>query len=198
MTVTPARGPITISPSDLGAALEDQTDLLRIQTLDFYNVASDEDSYDRYAAGEPWVMTDFKRSWLQELRDRAATGRSWRIAHVVREPLPTTYQRYQFEWGYAMNRQAGQDIRVLAADDTATARHLFGAGDFWLVDYRKVVVMHYGDDRTFLGASEPSTEHVAVYAALAELTWKASTPFDTWWAAHPQYHRDPGGVPSVI
>ena len=41
--MTPARGPVTITREELGAALEDQTDRLRVQTLDFYNVPSDEE-----------------------------------------------------------------------------------------------------------------------------------------------------------
>jgi hypothetical protein len=192
----PARGPLTMTPDEAIAALEDRHDLLRIQTLDFYNVASDERKHELYAAGEPWAMTDWMRSWLQELRDRAASGRSWRIAHVVREPLGA-YLRYQFEWGYAVNRQAGQDIRVLTVDDAAAAQHLFDVGDYWLVDYSRVVIMHYGEDRAWAGASTPPAEHAAAYAALSETTWRAAEPFDTWWAARPQFHRDPGGVPAI-
>src|SRR4051794_31300356 len=65
--VIPARGPITIAPEQLGAALEERTNRLRVQTLDFYKAPSNEEQHDRYAAGEPFEMTEYKAAWLAEL-----------------------------------------------------------------------------------------------------------------------------------
>ena len=72
--------------------------------------SSDEGNHDRYAAGEPFVMTDFKRWWLQQLRDRAAAGRNWRLAHVMREPL-------------SLDDQEARELAVQAGR-IAAARHL--------------------------------------------------------------------------
>ena len=141
-------------------------------------------------------MTELVASWLETLRSRTAAGRSWRNVHVVREPL-NTYLRYAFEWGYANNQQAGQDIRVLSTDNSVAGRLVFEVGDFWVVDHSKIVLMHYAEDGSFVGASRGAPEHFAVYAGLAEMLWESATPFFTWWSARPQYHRDPGSV-SVV
>lgn len=164
------------------------TDLLRVQTLDFYGVASDGDDFHRYMAGAAEPATPGKQAWLKKLRDDANQGRIRRNVHVVREPL-TDYLRYQFEWGYVYNVKAGQDVRVLAVEDTAAARHLFHVGDFNVVEHKDVARLRYGADGAFLGAVQVGADAADGYAALAELAWELATPFTAWWTQRPHYHR---------
>ena len=56
--------------------------------------------------------------------------------HVVSTPL-NAYLRYQFEWCYTYNVQAGQDVRIL--DLARTARG-------WVVQNRVGVLTLRGDD----------------------------------------------------
>ncbi len=88
------------------------TDLLRVQTLDYYSVTSDGEDYRRYVDGEPTPAAAGKQEWLDRLRTDTAAGRLRRNVHIVRSPL-APYLGYQFEWCYLPNTAAGQNIRVL-------------------------------------------------------------------------------------
>ena len=99
------------------------TDLLRVQTLDHYTVASDGDDLRRYLAGEAHPTAPAKAAWLAKLREDADRGRMRRNVHVVGEHL-TDYLRYQFEWCYTHNVAAGQDIRILDASRPRVLRRL--------------------------------------------------------------------------
>jgi hypothetical protein len=38
--------------------------------------------------------------------------------------------------------------------------------------------------------ADSSPAVVAWYQNIAEVMWSEAKPFNQWWAAHPQYHRD--------
>lgn len=189
--------PPTLFPELAGLAIEDlrtylyerhTCDLLRVQTLDYYGVASDGDDFHRYVDGEPAPDLARKQAWLDELRSIAASGRAWRNVHVVRTPLPD-YLRYAFEWGYAYNVAAGQDVRVLDLTESPHLAALASAKDFYVIDGQHAVQMVYASDGRYEGAVAVGADGVAGYAALAELAYQLATPFTPWWEAHPEYHR---------
>ena len=164
-------------------------DLLRVQTLDRYDVPSDGEDYRRYLAGEAEPTPSRKGPWLEHLRTLVESGRAWRNVHVLRTPL-SDYLRYACEWGYAYNVLAGQDVRIveLPADDLF--RELAGVGDFWVIDGVTVVQMHYDDGGRFVGAKVVSDDEGAgALRAVAGLLWRQAEPFTSWWAGHPQFHR---------
>lgn len=165
-----------------------RTDLLRVQTLDFYGVASDGDDFHRYLTGAPAPTVPGKAEWLQRLRDDAAAGKTRRNVHVVREPL-NDYLRYQFEWCYVPNAAAGQQIRVLSLNDTPAAAPVMALGDFSVIESVHAVRMRYAADGSYEGAAVIGDDAATSYRTLAELAWNLATPFADWWAAHPQYHR---------
>lgn len=163
-------------------------DLLRVQTLDRYDVASDGDEYRRYLAGEPGPDRVRKQAWLDDLRAVAASGRTWRNVQIVRTPL-SAYLRYSLEWGCADNVAVGQDVRVLDLTESPHLVALAAAKDFYVVDGQHVVRMVYTPDGRYEGAVAVGADGVAGYAALAELAYQLATPFTPWWEAHPEYHR---------
>lgn len=114
---------------------------------------------------------------------------SARNVHIVRDPL-TPYLRYQFEWCYTPNTAAGQDIRVLDMTETPAAAALLRVGDLAVVEGRHVVRLRYDPDGSYQGAVTVGDDTAVGYIALAEVAWNLATPFTTWWAEHPQYHRD--------
>lgn len=175
---------------DLGEyiAARHRTDLLRVQTLDYYGVASDGDDYQRWLSGAQVPISEGRRSWADKLRSEADRGRRRRCVHVVREPL-TDYLRYQFEVGYVYNSDAGQDIRILVVEDDALAAHVRHVGDFNVIEHRDVVRSRYDVDGSYSGAVQASSDAASGYAALAEMLWASATPFTAWWAQHRQYHR---------
>lgn len=175
---------------DLRSYLDERhtRDLLRVQTLDHYGVASDGDDFQRYLSGEPAPDAARKQAWLDDLQSVAASGRTWRNVHVVRTPL-SDYLRYSFEWGCADNVEAGQDVRVLDLTESPHLAALASAKDFYVVDGRHAVRMVYASDGRYEGAVAVGADGVAGYAALAELAYQLATPFAPWWEAHPEYHR---------
>ncbi len=175
---------------DLAAWIEARhtRDLFRLETLDHYDVASDDDDFHRYVAGADAPTAEMKAGWVQKVRDDVAAGKGWRRVHVVRTPL-TPYLCYEMEWGYTSNAQAGEDIRVLDVTTTPAAEPLLKVGDFFVVNGIDVVRSRYDEANRFLGATAAGADHASSYAALADLAWNMATPFAVWWAAHPQYHR---------
>jgi hypothetical protein len=164
-------------------------DLLRVQTLDRYTVASDGEDYQRYLRGEAEPDAARKQPWLDHLRSLVESGRRWRNVHVLTTPL-TPYLQYAAEWGYRYNVAAGQDVRIveLVADDLLG--NLAAVGDFWVIDHELVVRMEYDGGGRFVGAEViPGPRDAALYRSVADLLWRQSEPFTSWWNTHPQYHR---------
>lgn len=172
----------------LGRHLAYTTTLFRMETLPAYAVTSDGDDFLRWQAGELEPSWDRKNRWLDVLRAEEAAGKDRRRVRVLTPGL-TEYERYACEWGYAHNAAAGEDIRVLRAGE-----HVVGDAakldDFWIVDDGTVVEMHYDAFGRFLhGEESPSTVWVQ-YLRLRDAAWDRAEPFLSWWARHPELHRN--------
>lgn len=158
-------------------------DLFRVETLDHYAVDSDAGEFAQYLRGEPGPDLDGKAGWLDGLRADRDAGRVWRYVHVLRTPL-TPYLRYELDWCYGPNADAGMDIRILDLAETALPSALLRMGDFFVVDGDTVVRMHYDRSNDFTGG-EIVNDNPAVYVAMSALLWEVSEPFASWWARHP-------------
>ena len=166
-------------------------DLFRLESLDLYDVESDSD-YADYAAGRPGPDMEMRAAWLDELRSDAARGLRNRRVHILRSPIdPASYLAYECAWGYVPNGRAGMEIRILDLAVTPLPAVLIGKGDFYVRDHQAVTLMHYSSDCRFLGASRAPRRHARTYLAAAEAAWEAAVPFSDWWAAHPEYQRQP-------
>ncbi|MFS8532673.1 DUF6879 family protein [Sphaerobacter thermophilus] len=161
--------------------------LFRLETLDQYEVASDGSDFARYLQGEPEPDWDRKGPWLDHLRDEARRGLYRHRVHVLRGPLGD-YLRYECEWGYAYNARAGEDIRILDLAETPEPTGLVDH-DFWLIDDERVLRMHYDEAGQFVGAEELPRDATARYREARDAAWNHGTPFESYWAEHPQYWR---------
>lgn len=159
-------------------------DLFRLETLSFYNAASDADDLHRYLRGEPAPAAEAKRPWLDRIRADVASGRSWRRIHAVAEPL-SDYVRYECEWGYVPNSAAGEQIRM-----TELTPALAAIGDFFVLDGKHVARSRYDETGRFVNAEVMGDSASVPFLAIAELLWNQATNFSTWWNSHPRYHRD--------
>jgi hypothetical protein len=95
-------------------------------------------------AGED-VDLGWLQDWLTMIRSAAAEGRRFTRVRVVSLPL-TDYSRFGIFCSQYTNA-VGEDIRYLTRDRAADLPDY----DYWLFDSRKLVRMHFADDRTFLG-----------------------------------------------
>lgn len=164
-------------------------DLFRMETLPAYDVPINGNDLQRWLAGEPEPTWANKQPWLDTLARWKREGRPRRRVRVIHDP-PTDYERYACDWGYRLNEEAGENIRVLDLAESGLPIELGDApGDWWLIDSRDVVAMQYHPDGRFLGARALGPQHVRRHCQAADAAWRLATPFGSWWAAHPQHHH---------
>jgi transcriptional regulator with XRE-family HTH domain len=156
----------------------------RLETLDRYEVPTDGGDFARYMRGEPDPTPERKQSWADRLtREREAGIRRSRV-HVLRTPL-TDYLRFECEWGHALNAHL-EDIRVLDLSEHPRPDDL-PDHDYWLIDDRLAIQMHYDDAGRFLGAEVH--DDVALYQHARDVAMSAAESFSSWWHRHPEESR---------
>lgn len=189
-TMLPELGGLDIA--DFGAWLQERRtcpgDMLRVQTLPAYEVASDGGDFAAYLDGAQEPTSPDREPFFAQLREERARGMIWRDLTVVNGEL-TDYQRYGFEWVCPDAVAAGQDIRVLDVAEVPAAAVLLRLGDFWVVEGEHVALVRYDAHGRHLGEAAVDDQAAHGYRAAAEMAWQLAVPFTTWWAAHPQYRR---------
>ncbi|WP_239028279.1 DUF6879 family protein [Pseudonocardia acidicola] len=161
----------------------------RLEVLQQYEVASDGNDFGRYLRGEPAPTLERKGPWLQRLRNERARGLYRHRVRIVTAPV-TDYTRFECEWGYAPNAEAGEDIRILDLAERDWPELAPGVHqDFWLLDNEHALSMHYGPTGEFLGAT---AEHnlLPAFRDARDLLWDTAEPFTEWWPRHIELHRD--------
>ncbi|MGW9348035.1 DUF6879 family protein [Nocardiopsis flavescens] len=153
----------------------------RLETLPVYGVASEDDEFRRFLAGEPRPDAELADSpWLHRVRRFTASGRRVERVHVVTPPL-SDYLRYEMEWGYDFNIVAGEDVRILETD--APAELPFAVHqDFWLFDDTHVVLMRYEDDGTQIDRILLQDADVSDYIARKDAALRTATPYEKYRA----------------
>lgn len=166
--------------------------LFRLETLDLYDVASNGDDYQRYLAGEAKPDPEHKKPWMEHIRGEVARGAHTYRVHVVRSPL-NDYLRFECERDYVYNARAGERIRILDLAERPRPADLLDE-DFWLIDDRDVLRMHYDGEGRYVGAEVVPEEALPRYLAAKDAAWSGAVDFSDYWKAHPGYWRDPSAV----
>lgn len=157
----------------------------RLEVRDAYAVATDGGDFARYLAGEPAPDAARKNAWLDTLRAERQAGKVRQWVHVVHGPL-TDYLRFEMEWGYLPNLQAGAEVRILDLAEQSRPGGLVDH-DFWLLDDEAALIMHYDSAGTFTGAE--LADDPGRYRTARDAAWNNAVPVADYWRAHPQYHR---------
>jgi hypothetical protein len=159
----------------------------RLELLDRYDVETDGGDLARYLHGEPAPAPE-REHWLDRLRREHQAGILNHRVHVLSTPL-TDYLRYECEWGYLLTSAAGEEVRILDLAERPAPRNLLDH-DFWLIDDRHAVRMHYDEHGRFIGA-DPVDDgaHLARYQRARDAAVAAAEPFGTWWSRHPEEWR---------
>jgi hypothetical protein len=161
----------------------------RLETLDAYTSGSDGGDVARYLAGKSDPDPARKGPWLNRLRSERAGGRLRQRVHVLRSPL-AEYLRYECEWGYVPNSQAGEDIRILDLAERGLPTALADIDhDFWLIDGQTSIRMYYDGDGRFERAEILAPAELPRYLAARDAALAAAEPFSAWWGRHPQFHQ---------
>lgn len=162
--------------------------LFRLETLPAYDSPSAMD-FQRWRAGETEPTWSRKQPWLDTLNRWASEGRPRSRVRLIHDPI-TEYERFACDWGYRLNAQAGEQIRILDLAATSVPAGLDAApGDWWLMDDRDVVRMHYYPGGVFRGAEVLDPQHTPRHRAAMDAAWRVAEDFTTWWDRHPEHRR---------
>jgi hypothetical protein len=160
--------------------------VFRLENLDTYTTAHEQDRVARYLAGEEF-QPPADSSWNEQMAGRVAAGCQWAKVHVLRDPT-SAYFRYAAEWSWPNSSAYGQDVRILdlvrrsQPDDVPDE-------DFWIIDDEVVVRMHYDNDGRWQGADLAPVDDLPRYVLAKKRAYEMAVPFEQWWAAHPEHHR---------
>lgn len=150
----------------------------RLELHPVYTMPGEAEEMQRFLAGEK-PPSDYHYGWLDTMAEARRLGKTVRRVRVVRRPL-TDYIRYEFEWGFVYNVEAGEDIRIL--DLTEWSGPDLPDHDFWLFDERTAVKMLYRPDGTQIGRELVEDPDLVSYLHYRDTTWQAAVPFRDYWA----------------
>jgi hypothetical protein len=119
----------------------------RLEVRDRYNAPYEDESLQKFLAGEPEYIDDSFKEWLDLVRAATAEGRRFSRVRVVNLPL-TDYSRYGIAYARFTNA-AGDDIRYLTWDRARAVG--LPDHDYWLFDSRKIARLHFDEDDHLLG-----------------------------------------------
>jgi hypothetical protein len=157
----------------------------RLETLDRYEVPTDGGDFARYLKGEPGPAPERKQAWADRLTQERERGIRRSRVHILRTPL-TDYLRFECEWGHALNTHL-EDIHILDLSEHARPEGVPDC-DYWLIDDRITILMHYDDAGRFLGAETENDP--APYQRARDIAMSAAEPFSAWWQRHPEEWRE--------
>jgi hypothetical protein len=152
-----------LKPEDLGRLFASfQRSAFRLETLPAYSIDSEAESFRLWREGGPEPVWREERPWLTTIRAAVARGATMERVRVVRRPL-SDYIRFELDWGYPANVEAGEDIRILElapADALPWIPDPALGYDFWVFDAVTVVRMEYDGAGRFIGPVDASANEV--------------------------------------
>ncbi|POM24672.1 hypothetical protein BTM25_33060 [Actinomadura rubteroloni] len=150
---------------------------LHLELRDHYATGGGEaDKFAAWKAGKPWDEAEYRewmRPWCDKLRAATSSGRVYRDAKLVSEPL-SDYHR----WGYplaGMLFEAGQQVRFVPRRLVSTIA--LPGNDCWVFD-RKTVVFNVFNGADDVVERQRYTEPEVVGFCLAafEAVWELGIP----------------------
>jgi hypothetical protein len=160
-----------------------KTSVFRLETLPVYKVANEEvEEFQRFLAGEK-PPADLHYAWLDTISRGVELGKVFQRVHLVRSPL-TDYIRYEFEWAYAFNVRAGEDIRILDLTEIENPG-LPAKYDYWIFDESEIVHMRYEEDGTQIDRALLDNPDFGQHLRWRDLALEYAVPFAEYHAKHP-------------
>ncbi|MFV2011261.1 MULTISPECIES: DUF6879 family protein [unclassified Micromonospora] len=138
-----------------------------------YGVQAEDLPFQDFLAGrDPGI--EWLRGWLDLMASQTSTGKRVERVRVVDDP-PSDYLRFEISIT-PYNLAVGEDIRYIDRDvaDALDLPH----HDFWLFDSRKLAVLHFGDDDTFLGfEAVDGVDDILQHCYWRDVAWTRATRF---------------------
>lgn len=161
---------------ELGALFRNfQRSAFRLETLPAYNMAGEQEEYQKFLAGEK-PPADLHYGWLDIVSGHLSAGRSMQRVRLVARPL-SDYIRYEFEWGFQFNVRAGEDIRILDVTDRMVD---LPEQDFWLFDESTVVHLNYDQTGATVSREQVDAPDLGKYLSWRDVALSESVPYDEY------------------
>lgn len=145
----------------------------RLETLPQYDSDEERGNLRAFLAGEQ-LFQPIDPEWPKMIAAHVSAGKTMSRVHSLPEVL-TPYLRYEIDWGYAHNIEAGEDVRLLTPDAPAEVRAL-ATRDFWLFD-DEVVLMNYDGDGRLQGVElERDLARTSHYIAMMDVLLTHAVP----------------------
>ncbi len=151
----------------------------RLELLPEYRVGGSEaDDLQKYLAGQASIPpTRSHRPWVDDVARWVSEGKLVQRVRAVPKAL-TPYFRYEVEWCYPANLDAGEQIRFISSDQITDS-----ASDFWLFDDQAALELQYASDGAYLGASKLSNDRIESLVTLKEMLLERSASADKFYSA---------------
>ena len=173
-----------MTPDDLGQLFASfHHSAFRLETLPAYAVDEETESFRAWKEGQPAPPWQLDRDWCRLVAEATAAGKRMHRVRVVRRPL-SEYVRFELDWGYPQNVEAGEDIRILelGRDDQLPAIPEPERGyDYWCFDAVTVVRLEYDGTGRFVGVVSAS-EHASRFVVCQEYAIRRAVPFSDYRA----------------
>jgi hypothetical protein len=136
---------LRISIDEFGPLFESfKKSAFRIETLPYYLVDEEAEELQSFMQGRPFPFTKGE-GWIKTIKAINDSGR--KIGRVRVVPNPTTsYFKFELEWHYLYNAEAGEDVRFIAASRVPAIPFK----DTWLFDDDIAVDLIYDSEGRFL------------------------------------------------
>jgi hypothetical protein len=167
-----------LTGDDFGRLFETfQRSAFRLETLDAYDVAEEQEEIARFLAGADMGPDWHDNPWVRSVTSK---GRSLARVHVLRSPL-SDYLRYELA-AYPGNIAAGESIGIIdrsEQDVPGLPDH-----DFWLFDDRAAYRMHYTPEGAFTGAEALPASRLDEYRGYRDLALRHAVTFAAYQERH--------------
>lgn len=145
---------------------------MHVEMRDSYGTETELPQMAKWAAGEP-----DDGEWLREYGDRvradAAAGKRRRRAHVISEPL-SDYHRWELAVVQPMI-DAGDDLRWVPRRLVSSIA--FPGNDFYLLDSRLVIFLHYSGNGRSVGFTTSTAPHdIELCRSAFDAVWMLGIP----------------------
>lgn len=162
-----------LSAEEFDALFEDfERECLHLEMRDAYGTETELPLLAKWRAGEPDDL-EWLRGWCDTLRRGTSQGKVFRRVMVVSEPL-SEYQR----WAHSVTQpmiDAGEDMRWLPRRLASSIA--VPGNDFFLIDNRLVVFMHYsGDGKIVDIATSSDSGDIELCRSAFDAVWSLAVP----------------------
>ena len=123
----------------------------RLERLPWYGVGYEDASFRAWRAGTPMRHDPERDAWTGMVTAAVTAGKVFQRVHLVGDL--TEYLRYEFEYWYAANAAAGDDVRIWPEPPGGWPEGL-PPWDYWLFDSRDLWVMRYDETCRFMAAEQ--------------------------------------------